>query len=233
MTTSTATPESQRQGAPPAITTSAVVLISAYIAAQMLADVGSLKIARLGALSVDGGTFIYPLTFTLRDLVHKSLGRKAAHAVIITAAAINLVMAGYLALVSALPADPEGALPAGAFALVLGPVWRIVSASILAEVVAELLDTEVYHLWVTRVTRRFQWSRVLVSNAVGIPIDSLIFVWAAFGGLVPTAVVWSIFWANVLIKGATTLVGLPAIYLVREYQPALRTPPEEEEENNE
>jgi hypothetical protein len=28
-------------------------------------------------------------------------------------------------------------------------------------------------------------------------------------------VVWSIFWANVLVKGLTTLVGMPAIYLVK------------------
>ena len=38
-----------------------------------------------------------------------------------------------------------------------------------------------YSLWVKRVTRRVQWSRVLVSNAVSVPVDSLIFAWFAFG----------------------------------------------------
>jgi hypothetical protein len=113
-----------------------------------------------------------------------------------------------------LPADPTWPLQA-AFAGVLSPVWRIVIASIVAEVVSELLDTEVYHLWVTRVTRRYQWVRVLLSNSFSVPLDSLVFCWMAFGGVLPNAVVWSIFWANVLVKGATTLVGLPAIYLVK------------------
>jgi uncharacterized integral membrane protein (TIGR00697 family) len=100
--------------------------------------------------------------------------------------------------------------------MVLSPVWRIVFASIVAEVIAELIDTEGYRLWVRKVTRRYQWARVLVSNSISIPVDSLIFVWIAFGGAMPSAVVWSIFASNVIIKGLTTLVSLPGIYLVKE-----------------
>ena len=65
-------------------------------------------------------------------------------------------------------------------------------------------------------TRQYQWARVLVSNSVSIPVDSLIFVWIAFGGVLPGSVVWSIFASNVIIKGLTTLVSLPGIYLVKE-----------------
>ena len=95
-------------------------------------------------------------------------------------------------------------------------MWRIVIASIIAEVVSELIDTEVYHFWVSRITRKYQWARVLTSNAVSIPIDSLIFCWGAFGFALPSSVVWSIFWANVIVKGLVTLISLPAIYLVKE-----------------
>ena len=193
---------------------SSVLVVSAYIAAQMLADIGSLKIAWVAGFSIDGGTFVYPLTFTLRDMVHKLLGRTAARTLVIAAAGINVLMAAYFALVSALPPDPTWPFQE-AFASVLNPVWRIVLASIAAEVVSELLDTEIYHLWVTRVTRRHQWARVLVSNGASVPVDSLIFCWMAFGGVLPSAVVWSIFWANVLVKGLTTLVGMPGIYLVK------------------
>lgn len=197
-----------------ALTPGGILTIAAYIAAQMIADIGSLKIAMVAGFSIDGGTFIYPFTFTLRDMVHKLLGRKAARILIVSAAVINLVMALYFALLAQLPPDPTWGLQQ-AFAAVLSPVWRIVVASIIAEVVAELTDTEIYHLWVERVTRRYQWARVLISNSISVPLDSLVFVWIAFGGALPAAVVWSIFWANVLVKGATTLISLPAIYLVR------------------
>ena len=79
-----------------------------------------------------------------------------------------------------------------------------------------MIDTEAYRIWVEKVTKRYQWLRVLISNAFSIPIDSLIFVWIAFGGVLPTAVIWSIFLANVIVKGATTLISLPGIYLVKE-----------------
>ena len=193
----------------------AVVLISLYVGAQIIADIGSLKIATVLGLSVDAGTFIYPITFTLRDLVHKRLGKSAARQVIFLAGGINLFMAGFLAFSAWLPSDPSWAL-GGEFARVLGPMWRIVLASIAAEIVAELADTEVYHLWVTRVTRRYQWLRVLLSNAVSVPLDSLIFCWGAFGGALPAATVWSIVVANILLKGIVTVVSIPGIYLVRD-----------------
>jgi len=197
------------------ISTGALVVLSSYIAAQMLADITSLKIALVASFSIDGGTFIYPFTFTLRDLVHKMLGKHVARTLIVTAAGINVMMAALFAFVTWLPADPAWGLQEQ-FAAILGPVWRIVIASIIAEVVSELIDTEVYELWVTRITRRYQWARVLTSNSISVPVDSLIFCWIAFGGRLPAPVVWSIFWANVLLKGLVTLVSLPGIYLVPE-----------------
>lgn len=192
-----------------------IVVTSAYIAAQMLADISSLKIVEFMGFSMDAGTLIYPFTFTLRDMVHKVLGRRGARILIITAAVINLLMAGFFWIVSKLPYDLSiGVQPD--WDSVLSPVWRIVIASILAEIFSELTDTEIYHLWVTRVTKQFQWLRVLTSNAISIPIDSLIFVWVAFGGIFSAATVWELFWVNVLLKGAVTLISLPGIYLVRD-----------------
>ena len=188
-------------------------MVSGYIGAQMLADIGSLKIIALGALAVDAGTLIYPFTFTLRDMVHKVVGLRGARVVIFAAAGINLLMAAYFMLVGRLPAAPQAG-PQPDFASVLAPVWRIVIASILAEILSELTDTEVYKLWIERVTFRYQWLRVLVSNSVSIPLDSLVFVVLAFGGTMPIAVLGQIVVANILLKMAATLISLPWIYLV-------------------
>ena len=102
---------------------------------------------------------------------------------------------GIVAFAARLPSDPAWGLGAE-FSRVLGPVWRIVVASIAAELAAELVDTEVYHWWVTKITAGHQWARVLASNAVSVPLDSLIFCWGAFGGAMPAGTVWSIFAAN-------------------------------------
>ena len=205
----------KRSDSATSLTIAGVLVVTAYIAAQMLSDVLSLKIAFVAGFSIDAGTFVYPFTFTLRDMVHKLLGRPAARAAIVAAGVVNLVMAGLFAFAAWLPTDPTWPLQRE-FAAVLAPVWRIVVASIVAEIASEFTDTEVYHLWVTRVTRRYQWARVLVSNSVSVPLDSLLFAWGAFGGQLPVPTVWSIFWANVLVKGVVTFASLPGIYLVPE-----------------
>lgn len=202
----------------------AVIVTAAYIGAQMVADIASLKIGVVFGLAVDMGTFIYPITFTLRDMAHKVLGKRNVRTLIFAAAGINLAMATYLAWAASVPSDPTWGF-GEAFSAILGPVWRIVIASIIAELVSELIDTEVYHWFVTRVTTRYQWARVLTSNSVAIPIDSLIFTVIAFGPLpglqdsplsLPWATVWQIFLFNLAVKFAVTLFSLPLIYTTKD-----------------
>lgn len=190
------------------------VVSSLYVAAQMLADIASLRILSIGGFSVDGGTLVYPFTFTLRDLVHKVAGIGVARTLIITAAIVNLLMAGLFWAVGQLPADMQVG-PQVEFIAVLSPVWRIVAASIIAEVISELIDGEAYQAWVNRFGHKMQWTRVLTSNAVSVPLDSIIFSLIAFGGVLPWAVVWSIALSNIIVKGIVTVVSMPWIYLVR------------------
>lgn len=217
---STRSPERTLPRVATAVPGIAVVIVSAYIGAQMIADIASLKIGVVAGLAVDMGTFIYPITFTLRDMVHKVLGKHNTRTLIVTAGAINLFMSAYLMWSAAVPGDADWGMQAE-FQAILGPLWRIVIASIVAEVVSELVDTEVYHWFVTKITTRYQWLRVLVSNSVAVPIDNVIFAVGAFGALpglqdhfltLPWAVVWQIFVFNLVVKYAVTLVSMPLIY---------------------
>jgi uncharacterized integral membrane protein (TIGR00697 family) len=201
---------------------SLLVVGGAYVAAQMLADIASLRIISVGGYAVDAGTLIYPFTFTLRDLAHKIGGVSAARTLIFVAAGINVFMAGFFWLVAILPYDRSTG-PQSSFGEVLSPVWGIVVASIIAEVLAELIDTEAYRMWERRFGERRQWGRVLASNLVAIPVDSAVFVGlATVFGVFPAEVAWTIFWLNVMIKGAVTLVSIPWIYWVHP-QPLTRS----------
>jgi uncharacterized integral membrane protein (TIGR00697 family) len=194
---------------------SLLIVGGAYVAAQMMADIASLRIIDVAGNAVDAGTLIYPFTFTLRDLAHKIAGKDAARTLIFLAAGINLVMAGFFWLVADLPADSATGPQLG-FGEVLSPVWGIVVASILAEVVSELIDTEAYQRWTRRHGDEKQWGRVLYSNAIAIPVDSAVFVGlATLLGVFPAGVAWSIFWVNVVFKWLVTFISIPWIYWVR------------------
>ncbi|MFM7068895.1 MAG: queuosine precursor transporter [Actinomycetes bacterium] len=199
-----------------------LVATSAYVAASLMANVMSARIVRVGpswlTFAIDAGTLTYPLTFTLRDVVHKIGGRRTARVVIVATAALNVLLALGLWATAALPGDPAVTSPAQEwFGPVLNPVLRITLGSIVAQVIAELLDTEVYHRYVQRFGHRAQWGRVLFSNAVSIPVDSIVFVAIAFGGTLPFAVAVSIVWANVVVKGAASVLTTPLIYAVPEH----------------
>ena len=67
-------------------------------------------------------------------------------------------------------------------------------------------------------------SRTISSNAVSVPLDSVIFAVIAFAGRLPASVVWSIIVANIVIKGLTAVASTPLIYTVKDRW-VDRTPP--------
>ena len=87
----------------------AIAAVGAYVGAQVIANVASVKIGSTFGRAVDMGTFVYPITFTLRDVVHKTLGKRLARTVVLTAAGVNLFLAVYLQWV--VRVRPDAATP--------------------------------------------------------------------------------------------------------------------------
>ena len=190
---------------------------SLYVAFQIFANILSVKIVALPIinLAVDGGTIIYPFTFTLRDFVHKTWGKINSRQVVIIAGLLNGLMAILFWLVGLLPADQSWPFQQ-AYQQILMPISRIVFASIIAQIIAELVDTEIFSL----VYKRFNdWLAVLISNFFGLIIDSLLFSFIAFLGGLPLRTVFEIFVANVLIKLVISLISAPLIKLIPQKVP--------------
>ena len=200
-----------------------VSLIGLYVMCQAIADVAATKMVQIGTLVFPGGTFIFTITFTVRDMLHKRLGREWARAAISVAAALNVLLAVYLIFIANLPAPPFFKLN-DSWSVIFSFVPAITIASILAEFVSEMLDTEVYHIWSKRFPIFPQWSRVLVSNAVSLPVDSLIFSLLAFVLLppvfgaesLPIVAALSLGFGQIIFKAVVTIISLPLIYTVPE-----------------
>ncbi len=159
-----------------------------YIGAVLLANQTTTDFIALpwyGLVSV--GTLVFGITFTQRDRVHRS-GRPWVYAMLITTA-ILASLQSYLLDVS----------------------WRIILASSLAILLAESADTEIFH----RLRKRRWVVRVIGSNAISIPLDSLIFTVIAFAGVFSWGMIWSIIWGDVVAK---TVIGTVAAF----FRPAYR-----------
>jgi len=129
--------------------------MSVYVAATLLANYTLDAFLPVGPwFLVNVGTLFFGVTFTQRDRVHR-YGRPAVYAMIFSAAVMNVLAA-----------------------LSVGTPLRYVAVSFLAIVVSEAADTEVYQ----RMIRRRWLVRVLSSNAVSAPIDTILFTVLAFAG---------------------------------------------------
>lgn len=124
------------------------------------------------------GTFIFGVTFTQRDKLH-SAGRQWVYLTIAIAALANVIMSAALAV----------------------PL-RIIVASFLAIVLAESADTEIYQKLM-----QYPWlTRVAGSNAVSIPLDTLLFTLVAFAGVLSTWEIISLLFGETLTKYAIGIV---------------------------
>ena len=192
-----------------------ILIICSYIACQMISNISSVKIANVLSLAVDGGTFLYPLAFTIRDMAHKTIGKKNTQKLIIVSAVINTFTPIYFYIISQIPADKSWEFDE-AFKMTLSPVIRISIASIIASTLSEFVDTEIYHFFVSKITKKYQWLRVLISNAFSIPVDNFLFVAIAFFKVLPINALIGIFIFNFFVKYAVTIISVPMIYLVKE-----------------
>ncbi len=202
---------------------SVVILVGGYIGLQLIADIGATRIVDVWGFAIPGGTFVFALTFTWRDALHKRLGKEWARAAILIAGAINLLMAGYFAWIGTIGVPvfiPQEV--ANAWVGIFAFVPAIVAGSILAEVTSEWIDTEVYHRLIDRFRGKMQFVRVLGSNAISLPIDSLIFASLAFvlippifgGEPMPWGALPPIILGQIVFKALVTVISLPLIYVI-------------------
>lgn len=133
----------------------------------------------IGPVSV--GTLIFGAVFTLRDRLH-ALGRPVVYRCI----GIAVVGSGIIAMLG-------------------GAEWRVVVASVVALALNEAADTEIFEALSAR-----PWAaRVAASNAVSIPLDTILFNVIAFLGVLPLSFLAALSVVDIGLKAATSaLVAL-------------------------
>lgn len=160
-----------------------------YIVAVLLANYTAtwfIPLPLFGQVAV--GTLIFGVTFDQRDRLHHYRGRKAVYLTIGITAFLTTLESLFLAVPS-----------------------RVILASIVAILLAEAADTEIYQKllerpWIERVAR---------TNAISIPLDSLIFNSIAFAGVFPLIELISIIFGEIVVKAIVS--GVVAFWRVRDY----------------
>lgn len=155
-----------------------MVAAAAFVATVWLANwlIVHFGLVHVGfGLLAPAGVFAAGAAFTLRDVVHRTLGRWVVVGCIVLGAALSFVIAP-------------------AFALASGCAFLL----------SELADLAVYE----PLSRRSLAGALVASNTVGLVIDSVLFLWLAFGSL-------ALLWGQVVGKAWMTLLALALLVPTR------------------
>lgn len=160
-------------------------------------------------ITMTGAVFVFPITYILSDLFSEAYGYRWSRITCYLAFAMNFFMVLVFSLVIKTP-YPSYWGNQEAFQTVLGSTPRVLAASLLAFVVGDFVNDNVFRKMKEKHsdTKGF-WSRAIVSSLVGELADSLIFLPIAFLGQMPLKTLAIMTVTQVVLKTGYELIILP------------------------
>ena len=79
------------------------LIMALFVSVLLISNVASTKIVKLGPLTFDGGTLLFPISYIFGDILTEVYGYRRSRRVIWAGFGAAALMAGILALVGALP----------------------------------------------------------------------------------------------------------------------------------
>jgi len=179
----------------------------------------------LGPISV--GIIPFPVTFLLTDVVNDFYGRRGARFLTLLGFAMALLAYALLQLTTALPVHESTYFTQAEYAKIFGGSAQLFVASMIAYLIGQFLDIQVFHFWKALTRSRHLWLRAtgstLLSQIVDTVMINLIFwLWTAasdphsFLGLKSSSERYAWIFAKIgreyLIKVVVAILLTPVVY---------------------
>jgi len=189
------------------------VLVALFVGVLLISNVASTKILSLWKFTFDGGTILFPLSYIFGDILTEVYGFRQSRKVIWLGFFMALMMSLVLYIVQLLP--PAADWPnQKAFETILGFVPRIVLASLLAYFAGEFSNSVILSRLKIYTRGKFLWIRTVLSTLVGEGIDTTVFCFVAFYGVLPPPVLWAVVVSNYIFKCSVEILFTPVTYLI-------------------
>lgn len=198
------------------LTWSAVFAIATYTIIAIASDLMANKMLNICGLTLAGGILCVPVAFSARDWVHRCIGFKNAKRLVWATAIVNLIIAGLLMVLDALPSAIPGQQEA--WHALMGSSWRIIIASFIAQLVADLSDTYVFEWFTRKFGDNKTWVRVAGSNIVSTFFDSVLFSYIAFLGVLDPGIIWASVLGSFVVKFIISELATPLAYLTNKVE---------------
>jgi uncharacterized integral membrane protein (TIGR00697 family) len=173
-----------------------------------------LKIFNNQLFELSVGILPYPLTFLITDLISEIYGKAKANQVVITGIFASFFSIGILLLADFVPALANSPINDQTFKTVFSMSPLAVFASMIAYLIAQLVDIRIYHFWKRKTNGKMLWLRNNFSTFSSQFIDSVMVI----GLLCLFSILsWDLFWGLVfsafIFKVIIAFLDTPLLYL--------------------
>jgi queuosine precursor transporter len=189
------------------------LVTAAFVGVLIISNIASTKIVQMGPFSFDGGTILFPLAYIFGDVLTEVYGYRRSRRVIWTGFAWIAIAAAVFAIVDALPPADGWDLQAS-YHSILGQAPRIVLASLLAYLAGEFSNSFVLARLKEATAGRWLWMRTIGSTLVGEAVDTLVFLVAAFWGVLSPELLTTVIISNYVFKVGVEVLFTPVTYRV-------------------
>lgn len=198
-----------------------VFLISSFIGALLVSSITASKLYYISIfgykMTIPVGTSLFAITFLSTDVISEVWGK--THAMLLVFSGFISRIATLIFLMFAVGIDGAGAPiwdNQEAYQLILSGSSRIILAGILTYPVSQTADVLIFHFLKKRHKDKNRlWLRNNLSTLGSQLIDSSVFVFIAFGGILPTDVILNIIIGQIIIKWLIAVIDTPFVYIVR------------------
>lgn len=185
--------------------------ISAYAIIAIASDIFANKMLNIFGMSLAGGILLIPFSFTIRDLIHKLVGFDSVKKIVWATALVNLAVAALMILLDIIPSAVPGQNEA--WHSLMGASWRVIIASFLAQLISDLSNTYVYEWVYRKLGNKHIWLRTILSNLPATLLDSVVFSYVAFLGVLPDDIIFASVISSFAVKYVISIIATPLAYL--------------------
>ena len=181
-------------------------------------------IGPIGPFAMSVGVVPWPVVFVATDLINEYFGRRGVRRLTFLTIFMIAYVYGILAITMQIPATPFSGIDDESFQRVFGQSRYIIVGSIIAFLLAQLLDVAIFHAVRRRTGKAMLWMRATGSTIISQVIDTIVVLYIGLKlpgdlGWVPAerAWTWGMYWGaaipNYLVKLGIAILMTPFIYL--------------------
>ena len=161
---------------------------------------------------VSAGILPYPITFLVTDLISELYGQKKANLVVVAGFFASMVVLLFLWLGGQFNAIPDSLVSDQVYDSVFRNAWRIIAASMIAYLFAQVVDVRIFHFWKKLTNGKHLWLRNNASTVVSQLLDTILVICILFFGVWGTGQIFTAIIDGWTFKMLMALIDTPIIY---------------------